>query len=69
MKAVFWAIGFLKLFFLHIFRTCVFYVTFEQKNHQKKTLVGSQKQAKHFHDDIINEDYNPINEVQFMLYI
>jgi hypothetical protein len=39
MKGVFWAIGFLKLFFLHIFCMCVFYVTFCQKTTQKKPLL------------------------------
>jgi len=39
MKGVFWAIGFLKKKFLHIFCMCVFYVTFWQKITQKKPLL------------------------------
>jgi hypothetical protein len=67
-KGVFWAIGFLKLFFFHNFCMCVFYHLLA-KNHPKKTLVGSQKQPKHLHNDIINEDHNPINEIEFIIYI
>jgi len=67
MKGVFWAIDFLELFFLHIFCTCVFLCHLLAKNHQKQTLVGSQKQLKHLHNDIINEDHTSINEVEFML--